>query len=247
MKTDYFTKKEKILQFLRLYGLYNLLIDCRLIRKDLQSSDLFRRVTCQKLIKYYGGLFGQRADVKTGNLGFGLIHYALINSIRPKRILCIGSKLGFVPAVCALACRDQNFGHVDFVDAGLSKQDPKSWGGIGFWKKIDPQEHFKILKLEKWISTHITTSKEFARKTKHSYQYIYIDGDHTYEGVKSDYKFFWPRLEKNGVMSLHDIGLKGTFQGEKYGVWKLWQEVKEKDRISFIFGEDSVGFIQKIK
>jgi hypothetical protein len=243
MKPNLFTKKEKLLLFLRLYGLYNFLIDHHLIRKDLQGSVLFRRLTCQKLIKYYGGM-GHKTDTKTGNLGFGLIHYAFVSVLRPKRVLCIGSRLGFIPAICALACKDNNFGHVDFVDAGLDKKDPKSWGGAGFWKKFDPKEHFKILNLQEWISTHVTTSREFAKRIRHTCQYIHIDGDHTYQGVKADYQLFWPRLEKNGIMSFHDISLKGNFQGEEYGVWKLWQKLKE-GKISLNFGQESVGFLQK--
>ena len=60
------------------------------------------------------------AHAPTMSLGFGLLHYALVRNLRCRRVLVVGSQRGFVPAVCGVACRDQGFGSVDFVDAGYS-------------------------------------------------------------------------------------------------------------------------------
>lgn len=47
--------------------------------------------------------------------------------------------MDFVPAICAVGCRDNGFGKVDFVDAAMDMNDVNKvagnhWGGVGFWK-----------------------------------------------------------------------------------------------------------------
>jgi len=108
------------------------------ILKDPQAAFGFvEKRSVRRIIDYYGGNEGHQIDKKTGNLGYGFIHYALIRNLKPERVLCIGSGRGFIPAVCALACKENRRGVVDFVDAGYGKGHPKSWGGDGFWKKVD--------------------------------------------------------------------------------------------------------------
>jgi len=77
------------------------------------------------------------------------------------------------------------------------------------------------------------TTKEFAQKHHQKYQYIYIDGDHSYKGVVTDYKLFWPRLTKGGFMAFHDVVVKNDSTLPPYGVWQFWKELEDKDKITF--------------
>ncbi len=203
------------------------------------------RYACNRLIEYYGGRPGQKIDRSTGNLGFGFIHHAIIRVLKPKRVLCIGSGRGFIPAICALACKENQIGFVDFVDAGYDKTHPMAWGGDGYWIKNDPRKHFSLLGLSDWIQTHVMTSGEFAKKySRRKYSYIYIDGDHSYEGVKLDYGLFWPRLGKGGFMVFHDITARGGgIFG--FGVWKFWQEIKNNHKIFFPLRISGLGILMK--
>ncbi len=47
---------------------------------------------------------------------------------------------------------------------------------------------------------------------------IYVDADHTYEGVKSDIETFWRKLVNGGIMAFHDFG------NMQYGVNRAVQE-----------------------
>jgi cephalosporin hydroxylase len=51
--------------------------------------------------------------------------------------------------------------------------------------------------------------------------FLFIDGDHTYSGVKKDYEMYGPLVRKGGIIAFHDIG-----QNEEGGVSVLWNEVK---------------------
>ena len=62
--------------------------------------------------------------------------------------------------------------------------------------------------------------------TKHylkgnSADFLFIDADHTEEGVRSDYVMYSPLVRPGGMIAFHDIGIKRP----EYGVKKLWQEL----------------------
>ncbi len=210
-------------------------------------SIVFNRANTRKLIEYYNGDEGHQTDGATGNLGYGFLHYALILNLKPERILCIGSRKGFIPAICALACQENGKGTVDFVDAGYGLENTNHWSGIAWWKRVNPQKHFSFLDVNQYITTHIMTTREFALKYKHDYQYIYVDGNHSYKGVKTDYKLFWPKLDRGGFMVFHDVIVKKTPELGNFGVWKFWQELENTNKVTFIEPEHSgLGILQKI-
>ncbi|MCL4338900.1 class I SAM-dependent methyltransferase [Patescibacteria group bacterium] len=209
-------------------------------------SIIFNRSVTRQLAKYYNGDKGHQTNLTTGNLGYGFIHYSLILNLKPKRVLCVGSRKGFIPAICALACQENGFGDVDFVDAGFGPDDPNNWSGIGWWKEVNPNKHFSFLDVKKNLTTHVMTTSEFAKRYKHKYQYIYIDGDHSYEGVKRDYSLFWPRLDKGGFMAFHDVVARGYLDKGLFGIWRFWREIEYKHTFIFPFPKDSgLGIIQK--
>lgn len=51
--------------------------------------------------------------------------------------------------------------------------------------------------------------------------YAFIDGDHTYEGVKSDFEMYGPLVRDGGFVAFHD-----TIYAE--GVKRFWQEISEE-------------------
>lgn len=218
----------------------------------LFKKTVINNIGIKRLIKTYAKEDNwHQMDISTGNLGYGWIHYALIRNLKPKKVLCIGSKYGYIPAVCATACRDNKIGMVDFVDASLDINDytgpGEHWGGVGFWKKCNPQRYFGKFKIEKHINLHVMTSQKFAKKfAKTEYDYIYLDGDHSYEGVKSDFNLFWPKLSKNGFLSIHDIASQNK-DGNIYGTRDFWSELKKDKKIAFEFNQDpGLGVIQKL-
>lgn len=60
------------------------------------------------------------------------------------------------------------------------------------------------------------------------YDLIFIDGDHTYEGVKKDFELYLPFLKRGGAVIFHDIVDSQMHRNLNCHVAKFWKEVKTK-------------------
>ncbi len=58
--------------------------------------------------------------------------------------------------------------------------------------------------------------------------FLFIDGDHSYEGVKKDFELYAPLVKKNGLIAFHDI-VQGSPENVG-GVPIFWQQLKEKHK-----------------
>ncbi len=220
----------------------------------LPIYEVFRKYFYKRVEYHYGASYrmgnlkSQNLNNNTGGFGYGLIHYSFVRNIKPRRILCVGSMYGFIPFMCALACKENNMGSVDFVDAGYDINNPEdvnrhNWGQ-GFWKNISPKKHFSYMRTEKYIKTYVMTTENFVKKlSKRSYEYIYIDGDHSYKGVKTDYKLFWPMLKKGGFMSFHDTDNGGMHGDIHYGVTRFCKEFIYPNKRYFHFPNPESGLV----
>jgi cephalosporin hydroxylase len=74
-----------------------------------------------------------------------------------------------------------------------------------------PDSSQKIQTLEK--------TKEIFKEEK--IDFLFIDGDHTYNGVKSDYEMYSSLVRKGGIIAFHDIG-----KNEEGDCYKFWNEIK---------------------
>ena len=52
---------------------------------------------------------------------------------------------------------------------------------------------------------------------------LFIDGDHSYEGVKKDFELYSLLVKKGGIIAFHDI-VPGT--PEREGVVQFWDQIK---------------------
>lgn len=59
----------------------------------------------------------------------------------------------------------------------------------------------------------------------HSLDFLFIDGDHTYQGVKTDFDLYASLVKKNGIIALHDIAHHPTDWGVE--VDTFWSEIKQ--------------------
>lgn len=65
--------------------------------------------------------------------------------------------------------------------------------------------------------------------------FLYIDADHTYQGVKTDFQLYSPLVSKQGIIGFHDIcNRKANHQ-----VKDFWAEIKQKFEYKEILGPDT--------
>lgn len=72
---------------------------------------------------------------------------------------------------------------------------------------------------------------------------LFIDGDHTYEGVVQDFFTYWRLVREKGAVVLQDIR---DHHRDDVGVHKLWNAIKEQwpeDTEEFMHGDDAWGGI----
>ncbi len=174
----------------------------------------------------------QAISQRDSNIGFGFLYYGFTRAIRPKNICIIGSKAGFSVISFALGLKDNAgsriknvtcwdtelseegiLGKVFFVDPSYSSErnDENHWYGIGFWddeQKI--KEHWKKFGVENIVQHFKMTSAEFlgSPECPHDIDILYIDGDHSFDGITHDFTRFYGRLSKDAIIIAHDVDSK---------------------------------------
>ena len=70
--------------------------------------------------------------------------------------------------------------------------------------------------------------------------FLFIDADHTYEGVKHDYELYAPLVRRGGLIGFHDIV---PHEVAPRGVPEFWQELKNGRRITeYVASRQQSGF-----
>jgi Methyltransferase domain len=82
-------------------------------------------------------------------------------------------------------------------------------------------------------------SHELVREWKDSIRFLWIDGDHTYEGAKADLDMFKPYLVDGAIVAMHDV--LGTFEG---ALRVFVEEVLDSDDFGAAGFSGSIGWAQ---
>jgi hypothetical protein len=150
------------------------------------------------------------------HMGDGIIVYSLIQHMRAKVCVCIGSGGGFIPRIMTQARVDLHKQKIFDGDNDLN------WGnigatylvdacnGIGGPNDIDDETSFYRTNFyPRFIkSTSVDAYYDFFVRQDIKIDILWIDGDHSYEGVKTDFELYSNILSENGVIIIHDTDPK---------------------------------------
>ncbi len=162
------------------------------------------------------------------NLGFGFLFYGFVRLMRPARVLVIGSKAGFSVLSFALGLKDNpgagiknvfcydteleypgTKGRAFFIDPSFcaERNDLGHWYGTGFWDDEDNvRKHWDAFELAEFVTHHKMTSAQFLMHPDcRDFDLMYIDGDHSREGILHDFMEYYPRLSENAIVLAHDV------------------------------------------
>jgi len=63
--------------------------------------------------------------------------------------------------------------------------------------------------------------------------FLFIDGDHTYEGVKKDFEMYSPFVKKGGYIAFHDVNDTELHRQQNCNVNKFWNELNYDEKFEF--------------
>lgn len=146
------------------------------------------------------------------HMGDGMVVYSLIQHMRAKNCVVIGSGGGYIPRIVTQA-------RLDLHSQGIFEGDSDyNWGDIGSTYVVDacngvggPND---LENEDSFYRTHFyprfikSTSEQayydFFVRQEIKIDFLFIDGDHSYEGVKKDFSLYSRLLSEHGTIIIHD-------------------------------------------
>jgi len=150
------------------------------------------------------------------HMGDGILIYSLIQFSRAKVCVCIGTGGGFIPRIMTQA-------RLDLWHQKIFEGNPQNeWGDIGSTIIIDAANG--VGGFTDWIDENSFLRQHFSpqviletsERAFYDYfvrqdikiDYLHIDGDHSYEGVKKDFELYSTIMSENGIITIHDTDKK---------------------------------------
>ena len=143
----------------------------------------------------------------------------LFEQEQPRRVLEIGTARGGNFYLLSRAAAE------DATLVSLDLPGGPFGGGYSTWKLpiyrrlVRPGQRPVFLR----ANSHDVSSVEIVRRhlNQQPLDLAFIDGDHTYQGVKRDWELYSPLVRAGGLIAFHDI-----VENPGWGVNRLWNEVK---------------------
>jgi len=141
-------------------------------------------------------------DWKSGLGNSVFVLHALVRALVPDVVVEIGSARGRSTCALALACRQNGRGKVYAIDPHTLN----SWTDLGSDGDNEPflRTRLRDYGLDAWCHVIRATSADAAKTWSKPIDFLFIDGDHTLEGVRSDFEGFQPWLTKHSLVAFHD-------------------------------------------
>jgi hypothetical protein len=159
------------------------------------------------------------------DLGAGMLYYSLAYATKATTCVCLGSGGGFVPRLMRQAQRDLGIpgGRTILVDGAYEvSQDRKAIWGSPSW--LDATSGFRTSYPDIEIILSLTRDalRDVFLPQGITIDYLHIDADHHYDGVKQDWDLYRPLVAPRGVISFHDT----VNYREPCGVPRLVEEIR---------------------
>lgn len=146
---------------------------------SLGDIDVIGEVCAKKCRNPSEPLYRQVGAFYRPNYERGILVYALIRTFKLNSVLEIGTGRGMVTFCAAKAFSDMGIkGRIMTIDA---KPDEQFFENV---KRVFPSEWFDMIEFIKGDSTSVLN--ELNRRGTQPFDLVYVDGDHSYEGTKSD-------------------------------------------------------------
>lgn len=150
-----------------------------------------------------------------------------VRDLKPRRLLEIGTANGgTLYLLCRVAGPSATILSVDLPGG--------QWGGgysrlqIPFYRRFARDQQRVVLIRGDSHSPDTVEKVQAGIGPQQKLDVVLVDGDHSYDGVRSDFESYWPLLRSGGLMAFHDIAVTADNQGLQLGVAEFWSEVKNQ-------------------
>ncbi|MFX0029489.1 MAG: class I SAM-dependent methyltransferase [Candidatus Hermodarchaeota archaeon] len=161
----------------------------------------------------------------------------IYESYKPKVVLEIGTAKG---GTLFLLSR---FASSDAHIISLDLPGGKFGGGYTYWRGkfyknfISNKQKMSLIRANSHDYSTLNKVKKVLKKEE--IDVLFIDGDHTYEGVRKDYEMYSPLVKKNGIIAFHDIVIHPSHVD--CHVYKFWNQIKKKFEFKEIIEDTNQG------
>jgi len=120
----------------------------------------------------------------------------------------VGSWKGKSTICLATGSQENHKIKVYAIDHHVGSEEHQKDGKI--WTFEEFKKNIKDAKVEDVVLPVLKTSEDAAKDFDQPIELIFIDGDHSYEGVKRDFELWYPKVVEGGVIAFHDtVGWDG--------------------------------------
>ncbi len=185
--------------------------------KDLKSKSLAKSMDF-----VFNGCYGYLAPMQVKSEITSLLNF--VKNIKPKTMMEIGTAKGGTLFLFSKIIPE------DSLIISLDLPKGSFGGGYPHWK-IPLYKSFakdkQIINLVRENSHNINTLQKIKSILgDRKLDFLFIDGDHTYNGVKRDFELYGQLVRKGGIIAFHDIAPHPL--ETKCEVGKFWNEIKKK-------------------
>ncbi len=166
---------------------------------------------------------------------FSALHHAnelsrlcgCVEALAPRTVVEIGTASGgMFFCACQLAAADALLVSIDVGESGLGGQPDEDCELFRSFALPNQECHF-VRGSSLALSSRRTLEKILDRR---SIDFLFIDGDHSYGAVKSDFETYAPLVSAGGTIVLHDIQVSSEAYGSGFNVNVYWNELKQRHR-----------------
>jgi len=155
--------------------------------------------------------------------------FRVVQKLNPETVVEIGTANGGTLFLFANVTNPKRVVSIDLPYGSF--RDGYSFGKIPLYKSLGKKGIIKLIRANSHNdSTFNKLKKELDNR---QVDILFIDGDHTYEGVSKDFQMYSPLVKKGGIVAFHDIVIHDKSSGCE--VSKFWNELKKSYRHREIF------------
>jgi predicted O-methyltransferase YrrM len=129
-----------------------------------------------------------------------LLH-GLVRSLKPRRVVEIGSAQGASTCFIAQGLRENGFGRLTAIDPHVRTD----WNDVGATDSYETLvKNLRSLDLIAQVEVVRDFSAQVGARWSDPIDLLFIDGDHSFERVQEDWRLFSPFVREFGCVAFHD-------------------------------------------